>query len=94
MSVFGKAKQLNELRKMSSQAKKLQKELADITETVEKDNILVKVSADQKVLYIKVDGEERKDIVEAVNQAFKDIQKKAAQKMIETGGLSSLLGGM
>ncbi len=78
---------------MRQQAKVLQKQLEEITETYEKGDIKVKVSGDQKIIYIKVDGEDRKDIVDVVNKAFKNVQKKSAKKMLESGGgLSGLLG--
>ncbi len=90
---FGKVKQLGELNKMRQQAKVLQKELEQITETVEQKDIEVKVSGDQKVIFMKVDGEERDDIVDTINKAMKKVQKKAAKKMLEMGGgLSGLLG--
>lgn len=92
---FDKIKQLGELNKMRQQAKALQKELEKITESVEDDGIEVKVSGDQKVVYMKVNGEERQDIVDTINKAMKKVQKKAAKKMMEMGGgLSGLLGKM
>ena len=91
---FDKIKQLGELNKMRQQAKALQKELEKITETFEKGGVMVKVSGDQKVLFLKIDGEEREDIVDAINKAMKVVQKKAAKKMMEMGGgLGGLLGG-
>lgn len=93
--MFQKVKQLNELRKLQSQAKQLQKQLEEIKETVEYGDIQVTVSGDQKMLALKIAGEERKDIVDAINKALKEVQKKAAKKMMEqSGGLSGLLGGM
>ncbi len=92
---FDKIKQLGELNKMRQQAKTLQKELEQITETLSAGDIEVKVTGDQKVVYMKVDGEERQDIVDAINKAMKKVQKKAAKKMLEMGGgLSGLLGKM
>jgi DNA-binding protein YbaB len=92
---FDKVKQLGELNKMRQQAKVLQKELEQITETLSVGDIEVKVTGDQKLAYMKVDGEERQDIVDAVNKAMKKVQKKAAKKMLEMGGgLSGLLGKM
>lgn len=80
---------------MRQQAKVLQRELEKITETVEEKGIKVKVSGDQKVLYVKVDGEEREDMADVINKATKKVQKKAAKKMMEMGGgLSGLLGKM
>ena len=91
---FDKLKQLGELNKLRKQAKDLQKELEQITETYEKDGISVKVSGDQKIVYIKENGEDRNDLVDALNKAMKEVQKKAAKKMMEMGGgLSGLLGG-
>jgi len=92
---FDKVKQLGELNKMRQQAKTLQKELEQITETLSVGDIEVKVTGDQKLAYMKVDGEERQDIVDAINKAMKKVQKKAAKKMLEMGGgLSGLLGKM
>lgn len=79
---------------MRSQAMALQKQLAEVTETVEMGNVKVKVSADQKIIYAEVDGENNEQLVKAINEAFKKVQKKAAQKMMQEGGLSGLLGGM
>ncbi len=88
------AQQVNELRKLRGEAKKMQDELSQITESVHKGDVHVKVSADQKVQYIAVDGERMEIIEDALNEAFKEAQKKAAKKMMEMGGgLSSLLGG-
>ena len=93
--MFDKVKQLGELAKMRRQAQALQKELEKITETVEKDDLIVSVSGDQKIRYIKINGEERKDLTDAINEAMKKVQKEAAKKMMEMGGgLSGLLSGL
>jgi len=92
--MIGKAKQVNELIKMRSKAKKIQEELAQITESVERGDMRVKVSADQKVRYIEIDGERREDLEKLINDGFQKVQKKAAGKMMElSGGLGGLLGG-
>ncbi|OGM23190.1 hypothetical protein A2961_03600 [Candidatus Woesebacteria bacterium RIFCSPLOWO2_01_FULL_39_21] len=92
--MFDKVKQAGELFKMRQQAMALQKQLAEITETYERDGIKVTVSGDQKVIRIETDGEERKDLVEAINSALKEVQKKSAKKMMEMGGgLSGMLKG-
>ncbi len=91
---FDKFKQIGELNKLRKQAKELQRELEQITETHESGDLQVKVSGDQKVVYIKENGEDRDDIVDALNRAMKNVQKKSAKKMMEMGGgLSGLLGG-
>jgi len=93
--MFDKVRQGKELLELRSQAKKLQKQLADVSETVEVGNITVKVTADQRVVYIKKGEEQEDDIVKAVNEAFKKVQKKAATEMLKMeGGLGNLLGGM
>lgn len=90
---FDKFKQLGQLNKMRQEAKKLQSELEKIEETEEKGGIRVKVTGDQKLTYLEIDGEERSDIVDVINSAMKNVQKKAAKKMMEMGGgLSGLLG--
>ncbi|MEK7497910.1 MAG: YbaB/EbfC family nucleoid-associated protein [Patescibacteria group bacterium] len=95
MGFFDKAKQLGELNKMRQQAMKLQKELEKIVITMEERGVKVKVRGDQKVESILMNGEEMKDVVEAINKAMKEVQKKSAQKMMEMGGgLSGLLGKM
>jgi DNA-binding protein YbaB len=93
--MFDKVKQLNELRKMRSQAMELQKELEKIKESAEKGGMRVVVTGDQKVSYIEIDGEEKRELVELINEAMKRVQKEAAKKMMEMGGgLSGLLGKM
>ena len=93
--MFDKVKQLNELRKMRSEALNLQKQLKEITETANERNVKVVVSADQKVISVKIDDEEQHAVVDALNKAFKEVQKKAAKKMMEMGGgLGGLLGGL
>ena len=89
-----KLKQINDLRKMRGEAQKMQKELEKIKETVEKDDLQVTVTGDQKIVSIQIDGEEQEELVKTINDAMKKVQKKAAQKMMEMGGgLSGLLGG-
>ena len=93
--MFDKFKQLNELRKMRSQAMELQKELEKIKESAEKGGMRVVVTGDQKISYIEIDGVEKADLVELINEAMKKVQKEAAKKMLEMGGgLSGLLGKM
>ena len=93
--MFDKFKQLGELNKMRQQASALQKELEKIIETLEKNGWSVSVTGDQKIRYIKKDGEDLKFLVDLINEAMKKVQKEAAKKMMEMGGgLSGLLGGL
>ncbi len=92
--MFDKFNQLKDLAKMQRQAKSLQKELEQIVKTVEKHGYSVSVTGDQKIRYIKKDGEDMQDLADLINDAMKDVQKEAAKKMMEMGGgLSGLLGG-
>lgn len=80
---------------MRSQAMELQKELEKIRESAEKNGMKVVVTGDQKVAYLEINGQERQDLVELINEAMKKVQKEAAKKMLEMGGgLSGLLGKM
>lgn len=93
--MFDKFKQLGELAKMRSKAMELQKELEKIIKTVEKHGYSVSVTGDQKIRYIKKDGEDLKELVDLINEAMKNVQKESAKKMMEMGGgLSGLLGGL
>lgn len=81
--------------KMRSQAMTLKKKLEELTQSEEKDGVRVVVNGAQEVVKIEIDGQDRRDIVELINKAYKEIQKEAAKKMMEEGGgLSGLLGGM
>ncbi|MEK7473016.1 MAG: YbaB/EbfC family nucleoid-associated protein [Patescibacteria group bacterium] len=93
--MFDKFKQIGQLNKMRQQASALQKELEKIIETVEKNEWSVSVTGDQKLRYIKKDGEDMAFLVDLINEAMKKVQKEAAKKMMEMGGgLSGLLGGL
>ena len=93
--MFDKFKQLGELNKMRKQAMELQKELEKIKETAERGGMKVIVKGDQTIDYLVIDGQERRDLVDLINEALKKVQKESAKKMLEMGGgLSGLLGGM
>ena len=93
MGVFDQVGQLNELRKMRSQALEMQKKLKLITYTLIKGIWTIKVTGDQKIEYIEMDHEPQPDLVKAINEALDKVQKDSAKKMMEEGGLSSLLKG-
>jgi DNA-binding protein YbaB len=93
--MFDKFKQLKELNEMRKKAAELQKELEKIIETLEKRGWTVSVTGDQKIRYIKKDGEDLQELVDLINEAMKKVQKASAKKMMEMGGgLGGLLGGM
>lgn len=83
------------LANMQRQAKELQKELEKIIQTEEKHGWTISVTGDQKVRYIKKDGEDMKELTDLINEAMKKVQKESAKKMMEMGGgLGGLLGGL
>lgn len=93
--MFDKLKQLGELNKMRQKAMELQRELEKIIETVEKHGYSVSVTGDQKIRYIKKDGEDLNELTDLINEAMKNVQKESAKKMMEMGGgLGGLLGGL
>jgi DNA-binding protein YbaB len=93
--MFDKFNQLKDLAKMRQKAMELQKELEKIIKTEEKNGYSVSVTGDQKLRYIKKDGEDLKELTDLINKLMKDVQKESAKKMMETGvGLGGLLGGL
>ncbi|OGM20406.1 hypothetical protein A2714_01675 [Candidatus Woesebacteria bacterium RIFCSPHIGHO2_01_FULL_38_9] len=93
--MFDKLKQAKDLLKLRQQAKQLQGELEQIRHTEERDGMKVTVNGTQNIVSLEVNGEEQKQMVDLINRAMKEIQKKSAKKMMEMGGgLSGLLGGM
>lgn len=93
-NMFDKFKQIGELGKLRAQAKELERQLAQVKETVERRGIKVVVTGNQRIDYLEIDGIERKDLAEVINDAFKGVQKKSAKKMMEMGGgLTGLLSG-
>jgi DNA-binding protein YbaB len=92
--VFDKVRQARELKRMRDQAKAIQRDLAQIGVVVEKGDTKVRVSADQKVRSIEINGVEQKNLVGLLNKALDKAQKKAARRMQGMmGDLSGLLGG-
>ena len=93
--MFDKVRQLGELNKMRQQAKVLQDELSKIKESYSKGAYKVVVTGEQKIDYIEIEGVEQKELIKVINDAMKNVQKKAARKMMEMGGgLSGLLGNL
>jgi len=93
--MFDKLQQGKKLLQLRQQAKQLQKELEEVIHTEEGKDVKVKVDGTQKIIYLEIDGEERKDLVDIINRAMKGVQKKSARKMMESGGgLGGLLRGM
>lgn len=87
-------KQLGDLKAMRDQAMAIQKQLASEILEVVKGNIKIVITGEQKVQRIERDGQEDREMLEAVNEAIKKSQEVAAKKLSEmSGGLQGLLGG-
>lgn len=86
--------QLGDLKKLRDEAMKIQKELQTIVVTASRGRVNVELTADMKIKSFKMNDEEMRDAVDALNEALEKAQKKAASKMQEMGGgLGGLLGG-
>lgn len=87
--MFGKAKELWDLKRQADQMKKeLEKELIE----VEAGDIKVVISADQKIQSIRLgDTIDEKTLKEVINKALEESQKVAAKKMQDMmGGLGNI----
>jgi DNA-binding protein YbaB len=73
-----KLKEANRLRKIQSD---MQKQLEAIFATYEKNGVRVVVRGDRRVEKIEIDGEERKDLKDFINEAFKEVNKKVEKQM-------------
>ncbi|MFI5265569.1 MAG: YbaB/EbfC family nucleoid-associated protein [Candidatus Levyibacteriota bacterium] len=84
---------MGDLKKLRDEAMKIQNELKQIVVTASRGRVSVELTADMKVRSFKLNEEEMKDAIDALNEALEKAQKKAAAKMQEMGGgLSGLLG--
>lgn len=77
--------------KLMAQAFKLKKALESELTEVEENGVLVRVSGDQKVKFLSINGAENKILVEVINKAMKKSQESAAKKMQDMGGLEGLM---
>lgn len=77
--------------KMIAKAFKLKKAVeAEIIE-YEEAGIIIKISGDQKIKFLSINGVENKILIEVINKALKKSQEAAAKKMKDMGGLEGLM---
>ncbi len=87
-------KALGDLNNLRKQAKQMQQQLAAEEIRVERGDIVVVISGDQKIKLFSVQGITSQDAIDVLNDAIKKSQELAAKKLQEmTGGLGGLLGG-
>lgn len=76
--------------KMMAKALKLKKAVeAEIVE-IEDSGIKIKVSGDQRIKFLSINGVENKILVDTINKALKKSQESAARTMKDMGGLEGL----
>ncbi len=77
--------------KMMAQAIKLKRAIESEIITFEENGIVIKVSGDQKIKDLTVNGVANKNLIEIINKALKKSQEAAAHKMKDMGvGLDGL----
>jgi nucleoid-associated protein EbfC len=89
-------KSLGDLNKLRKQAKQMQQDLAAEDIKIERNDIVVIISGDQKIKHFSVQGITSDDAVDVLNEAIKKSQELAAKKlqgMMGSGGLGGMLGG-
>ncbi|HEX7017349.1 MAG TPA: hypothetical protein VF209_00370 [Patescibacteria group bacterium] len=89
-------KALGDLNNLRKQAKQMQQDLAAEEIKIERNDIVVIISGDQKIKHFSVQGITSEDAVEVLNEAIKKSQELAAKKlqtMMGSGGLGGMMGG-
>lgn len=74
---------LGDINKMRQQAMKMQQALQGQKIVVEKGDVRIVISGDQRILEFTVQGFSSQDAVDALNDAIKQSQKMAAEKLKE-----------
>ncbi|HOZ03634.1 MAG TPA: YbaB/EbfC family nucleoid-associated protein [Candidatus Woesebacteria bacterium] len=88
-------KALGDLNKLRQQAKQMQDELSKEEIKIERGDIVVVITGDQKIKHFSVQGITSEDAVTVLNEAIKKSQEAAAKKLQGmTGGLGGMLGNM
>lgn len=88
---------LGDMNKLRKQAKSMQQDLAAEEIKIERGDILVVISGDQKIKQFSVQGITSDDAIAALNEAIKKSQEIAAKKLQSmmggAGGLGKMMGG-
>ncbi|MFA5025985.1 MAG: hypothetical protein WC503_05760 [Candidatus Shapirobacteria bacterium] len=77
--------------KLMAQAFKLKRALESELTEMDENGISIKVTGDQKIKFLSINGSENKILVEVINKAMKKSQENAAKKMQDLGGLEGLM---
>lgn len=76
-------KMLGDLNKMRSQAAQIQKELEQQTFTTARGRIEVQITGNQRIVSVKIDGQNVQELVDVLNDAIKQSQQAAAAKLAQ-----------
>lgn len=76
--MLDKLKDMNKLRKAQAEIKK---ELEQIFVKIDKGDYSILVRGDKKVEKLSIDGEEAKELKDLINDAMKEVDKKAEKQM-------------
>lgn len=74
-------KMLGDLKKMQEQAAQIQKELEGQIFTSEQGRITVVITGNQRVVEVRIDGQNVPELVDVLNTAIKQSQQAAASKL-------------
>lgn len=74
-------KMLGDLKKMQEQAAQIQKELEGQIFTSEQGRITVVITGNQRIVEVRIDGQNVPELVEVLNNAIKQSQQAAAAKL-------------
>lgn len=74
-------KMLGDLNKMRQQAAQIQKELEEQQFTTAAGRIEVVITGNQRIVSVKIDGQNVQELVDVLNDAIKQSQQAAASKL-------------
>lgn len=87
-------KALGDLNQLRKQAQQMQQQLASEEITVERGDIMVVISGDQKIKQFSVQGITSQEAIDVLNEAIRKSQEMAAKKLqAMSGGLGGMFGG-
>ena len=87
-------KALGDLNQLRKQAQQMQQQLAAEEITVERGDIMVVISGDQKIKQFSVQGITSQEAIDVLNEAIRKSQEMAAKKFqAMSGGLGGMFGG-
>lgn len=76
--MFDKIKELNRLKQTQSRIKK---QMEEIFATKEKGNVRIVVRGDKRIQKLEIEGEDRKDLKDLINEVFGEVDKKVEKQM-------------